>query len=142
MKDIKSIILGFILLILITTGIFSVLLDVTGEFIKFILWLFQLSLTDFGLSPTIEIIVKSSTFVLSYSIVGIIFNAIGLFDSNLMKFVYFVISTLIGFALSYVIMVLQKHIIIISWSILGLAIVIATMIFVIYLRQKRNDLKG
>lgn len=142
MKDIKSIILGFILLILITTGIFSVLLDVTGEFIKFILWLFQLSLTDFGLSPTIEIIVKSSTFVLSYSIVGIIFNAIGLFDSNLMKFVYFVISTLIGFALSYVFMVLQKHIIIISWSILGLAIVIATMIFVIYLRQKRNDLKG
>ncbi|MFA7435411.1 MAG: hypothetical protein WC006_03480 [Bacilli bacterium] len=142
MNDLKSSIGGIILLILIATGIFSVILDVTGEFIKLILWLFQLSLTDFGLSPTIEIIVKLSTFVLSYTIVGIIFNAIGLFNSNVMKFTYFVISTLIGFALSYVIMVLQKHIIIISWSILGLAIVIATMIFVIYLRQKRNDLKG
>lgn len=142
MKDIKSIIWGFIVLILIATGIFSVILDVTGEFIKLILWLFQLSLTDFGLSPTIEIIIKLSTFVLSYTIVGIIFNAIGLFNSNVMKFTYFVISTLIGFALSYVIMVLQKHIIVISWSILGLAIVIATMIFVIYSHQKRDDLKG
>lgn len=142
MKDVKSIIGALVLFILIVTGIFSFILDATGELIKFILWLFQLSLTDFGLSPTIEIIVKLSTFVLSYTIVGIIFNAIGLFNSNVMKFTYFVISTLIGFALSYVIMVLQKHIIVISWSILGLAIVIATMIFVIYLRQKRNDLKG
>ena len=142
MKDVKSIIGALVLFILIVTGIFSFILDATGELIKFILWLFQLSLTDFGLSPTIEIIVKLSTFVLSYTIVGIIFNAIGLFNSNVMKFTYFVISTLIGFALSYVIMVLQKHIIVISWSILGLAIVIATMIFVIYLRQKGNDLKG
>lgn len=142
MKDIKSIIGGLIVFILIATGIFSVILDVTGEFIKFILWLFQLSLTDFGLSPTIEIIVKLSTFVISYTIVGIIFNVIRLFDSNVMKSTYFVISTLIGFAFSYVIMIFQKHIIIISWSILGLAIVIATMIFVIYSHQKRNDLKG
>lgn len=142
MRDAKSIIVGIILFILIATGVFSVLIELTGEFIKLTLWIFQLSLTDFGLSPAIEIIIKSLTFILSYALVGIIFNSIGLFNSNLMKFVYFVVSTLIGFALSYVIMVLQKHIIIISCSILGLAIVIATMIFVIYLRQKRNDLKG
>lgn len=142
MRDAKSIIVGIILFILIATGVFLVLIELTGEFIKLTLWIFQLSLTDFGLSPAIEIIIKSLTFILSYALVGIIFNSIGLFNSNLMKFVYFVVSTLIGFALSYVIMVSQKHIIIISWSILGLAIVIATMIFVIYLRQKRNDLKG
>lgn len=136
MKDVKSIIGGLVLFILIATGIFSFILDTTGELIKFILWLFQLSLTDFGLSPFIEIIVKISTFVLSYTIVGIIFNAIGLFNSNLMKFTYFVISTLVGFTFSYLIMVLQKYIIIISWSILGLIIVIASIIFVIYLRRK------
>ena len=142
MNDFKSIIGGIILLILIATGVFSFLLDLTGEFIKLNLWLFQLSLTDFGLSPVMEVIIKLLTFIISYALVGIIFSALGLFDSDVMKYVYFVISTLIGFALSYVIMVLQKHIIVISWSILGLAIVIATMIFVIYSHQKRNDLKG
>ena len=131
---------GIILLILIATGVFSVLLDLTSEFIKLTLWIFQLSLTDFGLSPSIEIIVKSLTFILSYALVGIIFNAIGLFDSDVMKYVYFVVSTMIGFALSALIMFLQEHIIIISWSILGITII--TIFTILFLVKKRNTLKG
>ena len=77
MRDAKSIIVGIILFILIATGVFSVLIELTGEFIKLTLWIFQLSLTDFGLSPAIEIIIKSLTFILSYALVGIIFNSIG-----------------------------------------------------------------
>lgn len=140
MKDVKSMIGGIILLILIATGVFSVLLDLTSEFIKLTLWIFQLSLTDLGLSPSIEIIVKSLTFILSYALVGIIFNAIGLFDSDVMKYVYFVVSTMIGFALSALIMFLQEHIIIISWSILGITII--TLITILFLVKKRNTLKG
>lgn len=140
MNDFKSIIGGIILLILITTGVFSFLLELTGEFIKLTLWLFQLSLTDFGLSPAIEVIIKIFTFVISYGLVGIIFNALGLFDSDVMKYVYFVISTLIGFALSAVIMFLQEHIIIISWSILGITII--TIFTILFLVKKRNTLKG
>lgn len=136
MRDVKSIIGGIILLILIATGVFSVLIELTGEFIKLTLWIFQLSLTDFGLSPVIEIIIKSLTFTLSYALVGIIFNAIGLFDSDVMKYVYFVISTLIGFALSAVIMFLQEYIIIISWSILGITII--TIFTILLLIKKRN----
>ncbi|RED19314.1 hypothetical protein C7385_1307 [Acholeplasma laidlawii] len=131
---------GIILLILIATGVFSVLLDLTSEFIKLTLWIFQLSLTDFGLSPSIEIIVKSLTFILSYALVGIIFNSIGLFNSDAMKYVYFVVSTMIGFALSALIMFLQEHIIIISWSILGITII--TIFTILFLVKKRNTLKG
>lgn len=140
MRDVRSMIGGIILLILIATGVFSVLLDLTSEFIKLTLWIFQLSLTDFGLSPSIEIIVKSLTFILSYALVGIIFNAIGLFDSDVMKYVYFVVSTMIGFALSALIMFLQEHIIIISWSILGITIII--LITILFLVKKGNTLKG
>ncbi len=140
MNDFKSIIGGIILLILITTGVFSFLLELTGEFIKLTLWLFQLSLTDFGLSPAIEVIIKILTFVISYGLVGIIFNALGLFDSYVMKYVYFVISTLIGFVLSAVIMFLQEHIILISWSILGISII--SIISVSLVIKRRNTLKG
>ncbi len=136
MKDVKSMIGGIIILILIATGVFSFLLELTGEFVKLTLWIFQLSLTDFGLPPVIEIIVKSLTFILSYALVGIIFNSIGLFNSDVMKYVYFVISTLIGFALSAVIMFLQEHIIIISWSILGITII--TIFTILLLIKKRN----
>lgn len=140
MRDLKSIIGGIILFILLLTGVFSFLLELTGEFMKLTLWLFQFSLTDFGLSPTIEVIIKSLTFIISYVLVGIIFNALGLFDSDVMKYVYFVISTLIGFALSAVIMFLQEHIILISWSILGISII--SLISVSLVIKRRNTLKG
>ncbi|WIF88307.1 hypothetical protein [Acholeplasma laidlawii] len=140
MRDAKSIIVGIILFILIATGVFSVLIELTGEFIKLTLWIFQLSLTDFGLSPAIEIIVKSLTFILSYALVGIIFSAIRLFNSDVMKYAYFVVSTMIGFALSALIMFLQEHIIIISWSILGITII--TIFTILFLVKKRNTLKG
>jgi hypothetical protein len=140
MRDVKSIIGGIVLLILIATGVFSVLLELTGEFMIITLWIFQLSLTDFGLTPVIEIIIKSLTFILSYVLVGVIFNSIGLFDSDIMKYVYFVVSTLIGFTLSAVIMFFQEHIIIISWSILGVTII--TIMSILLLVKRRNTLKG
>lgn len=140
MSNLKSVIGAIILFILIATGVFSFLLGLAGEVMKLIFWLFQLSLTDFGLSPFVEIGIKILTFVLSYTLVGIIFNALGFFDSNIMKFVYFVISTLVGFAISAVIMFLQENIIIISWSILGVFIIIVVSILLVKL--KRNDVRG
>lgn len=139
MRDIKSAIGAIILIILIATGLFSVLLEFTGEFMKFILWLFQLSLTDFGLSPFAEISIKVLTFVLSYAFVGIVFNELGFFDSDAMKVVYFIVSTLIGFALSAVIMFFQENIIIISWSILGIFVI--TSISIVVFRMKKKVVK-
>lgn len=139
MSDIKSSIGAIILIILIATGVFSFLLDLTGEFTKLVLWLFQLRLTDFGLSPFVEIGIKLLTFVLSYAFVGIVFNALGFFDSDAMKVVYFIVSTLIGFALSAVIMFLQENIIIISWSMLGIFVI--TVISIVVFRLKKKVIK-
>lgn len=141
MRGIKSIVWTIILMILIFSGLFSYILIATGEVLKFFLWLFQLSLTDFGLSPTFEIVIKLLTFVISYTTVGIIFNTLNLFDSDLMKAVYFIISTLLGFALSFVVKLLQEHIIVISWSILGISI-ISMIVYILVLIRKRKTLKG
>jgi hypothetical protein len=139
MDNIKSAIGSIKLLILIVTGIISFLLELTGEFMRLIFWLFQLSLTDLGLSPFVEIGIKVLTFALSYALVGIIFNALGFFDSYVMKFVYFVVSTLIGFALSAVIMFLQENIIIIFWSIFGVFVV--TVISIVTYKIKNKAIK-
>jgi hypothetical protein len=119
MDQIKSALGAILLLFLIATGIFGYLLEFTGEFIKFILWLFQLSLTNFGLSPFVEILVKSFTFVLSYALVGLIFNLLGFFNSKVMSFAYFVISTLVWFGISATIMFFQENIILISWVVIS-----------------------
>ena len=47
------------------------------------------------------------TFAISYTLVGIIFNALGWFNSKIMSIAYFVISTLLGFALVYVVMLIE-----------------------------------
>lgn len=119
MDQIKSALVGVLFLVLIATGIFGYLLDFTGEFIDFIFWLFQLSLTDFGLSPFVEILVKSFTFILSYALIGVIFNLLGFFNSKIMSFAYFVISTLVWFGVSATIMFFHENIIIISWIVIS-----------------------
>jgi hypothetical protein len=119
MDQIKSALGAILLLILIATGVFGYLLEFAGDFIKFILWLFQLSLTDFGLSPFVEILVKAFTFILSYALVGLIFNLLGFFNSKIMSFAYFVVSTLVWFGISATIMFFQENIIVISWIIIS-----------------------
>ena len=75
-----------------------------------------------------QIFVKYSTWIITFSLVRIIFQLIGWYDSDAMKMVYFAISTLISFALSYVIMILEKYIL---WFALGFILVILLFIVII-----------
>ena len=92
---------------------------------KFLVWLVTLNMTQSSVSSVGEIFVKVATFVITYAVVGIIFNAIGWFDSGVMKFVYFVISTLISFALCYVVMIFETHLLVFAviFGIILLAII-------------------
>ena len=92
---------------------------------KFLVWLVTLNMTQSSVSSVGEIFVKATTFVITYAVVGIIINAIGWFDSRVMKFVYFVISTLISFALCYVVMIFESHLILFAviFGIILLAII-------------------
>lgn len=130
----KRIIFGIIALIAIyiffACGIFEGL-------VNFMCWLFSLSMTESNISIAGEIFVKIATFIVSYSLVGIIFNLIGWFDSGAMKFVYFVVSTIISFALCYVVMLLETYLLYIA-IVLGILIIGAASIIVILIIHSKN----
>ena len=89
-----AIIAFFVFIFVLTSGLFSGLVD-------FLVWLVTLNITQSNISMAGEIFVKIAAWAISYSAVGILFNALGWFNSNAMKIAYFIISTLVSFALCY-----------------------------------------
>lgn len=106
-KALGSIAALIIFVFLCTSGLFE---GITNFFV----WLVTLNMTQSSVSTVGEIFVKVATFAITYTVVGIIFNAIGWFDSDAMKIVYFIISTLISFALCYVVMIFETHLLLFS----------------------------
>lgn len=123
MKKLESLLAGIILLLLLCSGIFT-------DILKFFAWLFTLQYSQPETSVAGGIIVRSLTFVVSYGLVGLIFNSLGWFNSKAMKIAYFVISTLLGFALSYVVMVIEKYIVIIG-IVLGIIVLALIAYFIV-----------
>lgn len=130
-----------IFIILVATGAFTFIISMLGHIMTFFFWLFTISMTEFGISPEAEIFVKVTTFAISYVLVGFIFS----FDSgfrgkgNAMSIAYLIISTLIGFALSWLIMTVQQHILVIFWVLLILLIIISITTFVYFYNSRKNN---
>ena len=130
----KSKIAGILALIIfvffITSGLFEGIMN-------FFVWLVTLNATQSSISAAGEIFVKIASFVVSYTAVGILFNAIGWFNSDAMKFVYFIVSTLVSFALCYVVMLLETYLLYIA---IGLGVLLLLIIgFIIVLCFKNRD---
>ena len=130
----KSKIAGILALIIfvffITSGLFEGIMN-------FFVWLVTLNATQSSISAAGEIFVKIASFVVSYTAVGILFNAIGWFNSDAMKFVYFIVSTLVSFALCYVVMLLETYLLYIA---IGLGVLLLLIIgFIIGLCLKNRD---
>lgn len=121
-KQISGAVSAIIFILLLSSGIFV-------DFIKFMLWLFKLQYSAPETSLAAGIGVRVLTFLVSYSLVGIIFRTIDLFDSKWMSFVYFVISTLLGFLLAYIVWIIETYIIVIG--IVLLCILIAVIVYYI-----------
>lgn len=109
------------------TNLITGFINIYEWIVNILIWLFTLNMTQSNVSMTGEIFVRIATFVVSYGAVGYIFNAIGLFDSKAMKFVYFVISTIVSFALCYVIMLIETYLLHIAIA-LGLLLVMGILI--------------
>lgn len=122
MKKLVGIVSTIILLLLLCSGAFA---DVA----RFFAWLFTLQYSAPDTSIAGGIVVRILTFLVSYSLVGVIFNAIGLFNSKVMSVAYFIISTLLGFALAYLVWTIEQYILIIG--IIFAAIVILAVVFLI-----------
>lgn len=93
---------GIVLLLLLCSGIFS-------DIVKFFTWLFTLQYITPETSIAWSIIVKILTFAVSYALVGLIFNSLEWFNSKAMSVAYFIVSTLLGFAIAYIVMLLEAH---------------------------------
>ena len=125
----KSKIIGILVLIIfvffITSGLFKGIMN-------FFVWIVTLNATQSSVSMAGEIFVKIATFVVSYTTVGILFNAIGWFNSDAMKLVYFIVSTLVSFALCYVVMLLETYLLYIAITLGVLLLLIIGIIIFLY----------
>ncbi len=121
----------FVIIFMIKSGLFR-------DFLNFFAWLIMLNMTKSSVSVAGEIFVRVATWVISYSAVGLLFNALGSFNSNAMKTTYFVVSTLVSFALCYVVMLLETYLLYIIIALSILFIVIMTTYIIRYIKDKRK----
>lgn len=129
-KDLGGLLVFVVFVLLCTSSLFE-------ELAKLLVWLVTLNMTQSTISSVGEIFVKVATFAITYAVVGIIFKTIGWFNSNVMKFVYFVLSTLISFALCYVVMIFEKYLLLFAIA-FGVIILVITVLFVINYIHKDN----
>ena len=113
-------------------------------FTKIFVWLITIDSKTPTISVVGQIFVKYSTWIITFRLIKKLFKAIGWYDSDAMKMVYFAISTLVSFALSYVIMIFEKYIL---WIALGILIIILlvigiglTLYFVNKKRTKKSEI--
>lgn len=142
MRDGKEAMIALLVIVLMLSGVITAVFVFIGKIMTFMLWLFGISMTEFGISPAAEAFVKIFTFLITYVLVGLLFGVTGAFKGkgNAMKIVYLIISTLIGFGLSWLIMKFEENILIIAWSVVGVttltAIVFGVFGLVKYKRRK------
>lgn len=77
----------------------------------------------------------------NFTLVGIIFNALGWFNSKIMSIAYFVISTLLGFALAYVVMLIETHLLEIGITLGVIFVLSIAAIILIVIKNKKQDTK-
>lgn len=130
-EKIISILARIVLLLLLCSGIFV-------NMIEFFAWLFTLKFITPGTSIVGSIIVRILTFAVSYTLVGLIFNAIGWFNRKIMSITYLAISTILGFALAYVVMLIESHLLEIGIILSVIFVLSIVAIVVISIRNKER----
>jgi len=134
MKRLSGFLAGIVLLLLLCSGIFA-------DIIEFFTWMFTLQYITPETSVAGSIIVKILTFAISYTLVGIIFNALSWFNSKVMSIAYFVVSTLLGFALAYVVMLIETHLLEIGITLSVIFVLSIAAIIFIAIKNKKQDTK-
>lgn len=121
-KRIISIIAFFVFIFVLTSGLFE-------NISNFLVWLVTLNMTQSKVSIAGEIFVKIATWAISYAAVGLLFRILGWFNSDVMKAVYFIVSTLVSFGLCYVVMLLETYLFYIVIT-CGILLIVIIVIFV------------
>ena len=106
---------------------------------KVIVWLVTLQFNSPDISIFGQLVAKYGTWLITYALVGVIFNALGWFNSSAMKLVYFVASTIISFLLSWVIMLLENYMWIIAIIVGIVLVIIAGVSITLYIIKKKKE---
>lgn len=131
MKEKISAFVGLIVLIfLCTSGLFE-------QITKVFVWLITLDYSLPDISVFGQLVAKYGTWIITYSLVGVMFKSLGWFNNAAMKIVYFILSTIISFLLSWLIMVLESYLLIIA-IVIGLVLVIGLGVSITLLIYKRK----
>ena len=133
MKRIGGAIAAIVILLLLCSGAFA-------DIARFFAWLFTLQYSQPETSVAGGIVVRILTFVVSYSLVGVIFNALGWFNSKAMSIAYLVVSTLLGFALAYLVWTIEQYILIIG-IIFGIIVLFAIAFLIVWFAFLRKKLE-
>lgn len=133
MKRLLGAVSAIVILLLLCTGVFA-------DIVRFFAWLFTLQYSAPDTSIAGGIVVRILTFLVSYSLVGVIFNAIGLFNSKIMSVAYFIISTLLGFALAYLVWTIEQYILIIG-IIFGAIVLLAVAFLIVWFTFLKKKLE-
>ena len=108
---------------------------------KVFVWLITLNFTSPDASVFGQLVAKYGTWIITYGLVGSIFGFLGWFNRDAMKIVYFIISTIISFLLSWLIMTLEKYLLVIA-IVVGSLLVLAAIglaAFLIIRKKKSNQ---
>lgn len=133
MKRIGGAVAAIVILLLLCSGAFS-------DIVRFFAWLFTLQYSQPETSVAGGIVVRILTFLVSYSLVCVIFNALGWFNSKAMSVVYFVVSALLGFALAYLVWTLEQYILIIG-IVFGVIVLFAIAFLIVWFAFLRKKLE-
>lgn len=115
----KRKIIGFISLFVLI-AIFSS--GIIAQFMEFIAWLLLLQYSGPETSLFGEIVVRVLTFLTTYGLVGCIFDAFGWYNSRWMKAFYWIISTIVGFIVAWIVWFFETYLLIIG-IVLGFVLV-------------------
>ncbi len=127
--------IGLIVLIFLCTS--GLIESITKVFV----WLITIDSNSPDISIFSQLVAKYGTWIITYSLVGVLFNAFGWFNSTAMKIVYFILSTIISFLLSWVIMILENYLLVIA-IVIGVLLIIGLGILItlfIYNKKKRAE---
>ena len=125
--------IGLIILIFLCTS--GLIEPITKVFV----WLITIDSNSPDISIFGQLVAKYGTWIITYLLVGILFRSLGWFNSTAMKIVYFILSTIISFLLSWLIMVLENYLWIIA-IIIGVLLVVGLGVFItllIYNKKKK-----
>lgn len=142
MKDIGKILIRIILIVLLISGVFGAIIKGFGNFIagllKFVGWLFALENSQAPTSESGQIVVRILTWLVSYTLVGLVFTLFKCWEKKSMKTAYWVISTIVSFGLSYLVMLFEQHIVTILIALAIVAVVILAIWLAVYFVRKKK----